>query len=285
MKKPDAALGSKKQIELSQNVTDVREHRILDASITIGGLQGRVFDLLEAIDETGSLVAASKQAGLSYKGAWDMIERAALLSPRPLIERNSGGGNDRGTRLTETGRGLLSIHRRLETKKRKIVRELNREFASDPILLQWYRGLILRSSTRNQWIGEIVEVKEGVVNAIVTVRLPSGAQILSHVSRSFQRELRWEKGTPVIAVVKAPMVHLLSDVGDYDLTAENQFEGVALAIHHDNITAEVIVSVPSGETIVTTLSVEGIGDLEIREGDNVTACFGADAVILAAVSV
>jgi molybdopterin-binding protein len=76
----------------------------------------------------------------------------------------------------------------------------------------------------------------------------------------------------------------LSDVGDYELTAENQFQGVVMAIHHDNVTAEVIVSIPSGETIVTTLSAEGIGQLGIREGGSVMVCFGADAVILAAVS-
>ena len=124
------------------------------------------------------MAAASKRAGLSYKGAWDIIERAALLSPRPLIERTAGGGSDRGTHLTETGRGLLSIHRRVEARRVKIVRELNREFASDPLLLQWYRGLILRSSTRNQWVGEILEVNEGIMNAVVTVRLPSGTQRL-----------------------------------------------------------------------------------------------------------
>ena len=266
----------------ASQISDLREYRILDATFSIGGLQGRLFELLSAIDETGSLVAASKRAGLSYKGAWDMIERAVLLSPRPLIERNPGGGNDRGTRLTETGQGLLSIHRRLEAKKSKMLRELNLEFASDPILLQWYRGLLLRSSTRNQWVGEVAAVKTGVVNAIVTVRLTSGAFIVAHVSRSFQKDLKLDAGTPVIAVVKAPMVHLLRDVGDYELTAENQFEGQVLEIHRDNVAAEVIISLPSGDSIVTTLSVEGIDQLDIREGDSVLACFDADAVILAA---
>ena len=50
MPKPDTAFRLKKQIATSASVTDVRERRILDASITIGGLQERNFDLLEAID-------------------------------------------------------------------------------------------------------------------------------------------------------------------------------------------------------------------------------------------
>lgn len=261
---------------------DLREPTIVDATFTIGGLQPRLFELLAAIDESGSLVAASKRAGLSYKGAWDMIERAALLSPRPLIDRNPGGGSERGTRLTETGMGLLAIHRRLDARKALILRELNREFAGDPLLLQWYRGLILRSSTRNQWIGEVVNVNEGIVNALVTLKLSSGTEIMAHVGRAFQKELKLEPGTPVIAVVKAPMVHLLMAADDFCLSAENQFEGVVRAIHRDDVAAEVIIGLTTGDAIVTTLSVEGIDQLDIHVGDPVTAAFDAEAVILAA---
>lgn len=261
---------------------DLLEPTIVDATFTIGGLQPRLFELLAAIDESGSLVAASKRAGLSYKGAWDMIERAALLSPRPLIDRNPGGGSERGTRLTETGMGLLAIHRRLDARKTIILRELNREFAGDPLLLQWYRGLILRSSTRNQWIGEVVNVNEGIVNAMVTLKLSTGTEIIAHVGRAFQKELKLESGTPVIAVVKAPMVHLLMDADDFCLSAENQFEGVVRAVHRDDVAAEVIIGLPTGDAIVTTLSVEGIDQLNIHVGDPVTAAFDAEAVILAA---
>lgn len=36
-----------------------------------------------------------------------MIERASGLSPRPLIERIVGGGSEKGTRLTETGKVVI----------------------------------------------------------------------------------------------------------------------------------------------------------------------------------
>jgi molybdate transport system regulatory protein len=255
---------------------------MLDAVLSIGGLPPRIFDLLTAIEATGSLVAASKQASLSYKGAWDMIERASLLSPRPLIERNPGGGSDRGTKLTETGAGLLAIYRTLQIRREEVVRTLHEEFSRDPILLQWHRGLILRSSTRNQWLGDVLSIKQGETSAIVTLQLSDGGQLMARVGQAFVKAIGLAPGNPVIAIVKAPMVHLQKAMGDYEMTAENRYEGRVKAIHSDEVTAEIIVGLPSGLQVVTSLSAHGVDVLGIETGDEVWVCFDADDVILAA---
>ena len=41
-----------------------------------GALDSRMICLLSAIDQSGSINQADKQVGLSYKDAWQMIERA-----------------------------------------------------------------------------------------------------------------------------------------------------------------------------------------------------------------
>jgi molybdate transport system regulatory protein len=259
----------------------LREFNILDATFSIGGLQNRLFQLLSAIDEAGSLVAASKKAGLSYKGAWDMIERASLLSPRPLIDRSPGGGADRGTRLTETGRALLEIHRRLEVRKKDLLKALNREFSLDPILLQWYHRLILKSSARNQWRAEVLSIKMGVIKSEVSVRLPDGAILIANLDRESTSQLQLEFGTHVIALVKASMVHLVTEAEDFLFSAENQFEGRVSEILQDAVTVEIFVDLPSGDRIVTTLSLTAFLDMGVEEGDRVTIFFDSEAVILA----
>jgi molybdate transport system regulatory protein len=259
----------------------LREFNILDATFSIGGLQNRLFQLLSAIDEAGSLVAASKKAGLSYKGAWDMIERASLLSPRPLIDRSPGGGTDRGTRLTETGRALLEIHRRLEVRKKDLLKALNREFSLDPILLQWYHRLILKSSARNQWRAEVLSIKMGVIKSEVSVRLPDGAILIANLDRESTSQLQLEFGTHVIALVKASMVHLVTEAEDFLFSAENQFEGRVSEILQDAVTVEIFVDLPSGDRIVTTLSLTAFLDMGVEEGDRVTIFFDSEAVILA----
>lgn len=267
--------------EPAELVSALREFKILDATFSIGGLQDRLFVLLSAIDDLGSLVAAAKQAGLSYKGAWDMIERASLLSPRPLIERNPGGGSDRGTRLTETGRGLLDIHRRLEVKKIGLLEELNRELSNDPILLQWYRRLILQSSARNQWRAEVLSIKTGVVRSEVAVRLPWGAVIIAIVSREMMNRMRLDFGTPVIALVKASMVHLISGAEGFEVSAENHFDGQISEIVKDQLSAEITVGLSSGDRVVTTVSAEESARMSVKEGERVTVFFDAEAVVLA----
>lgn len=258
-----------------------REPQVLDAKFSIGGLQDRLFDLLSAIETEGSLVAAAKTAGLSYKGAWDIIERASHLSPRPLIDRNPGGGSDRGTRLTVTGQKLLDIYRRLEQRKKSVLQELNRDLASDPILLQWYRGLILQSSARNQWRAEVFSLKLGVVRGEVTVRLPWGALIIASLTRESISRMALDFGTQVIVLIKAPMVHLTPGVSDFECSAENQFEGVISEIIRDEISTEIIVKLVSGDRVVTTLSADEYAEIGVEEGDKVTLFFDAEAIVLA----
>ncbi|MEY2681282.1 MAG: hypothetical protein RL661_1513, partial [Pseudomonadota bacterium] len=110
--------------------------RLIDAEFIIGGgLNAKVFNLLAAIEREGSIVHAAKAAGLSYRGAWDMIERASDLSPRPLIAKVIGGGEEKGTRLTETGQSLLAAYRRLQEEKVQFLDRLNAEFGHNPIIL------------------------------------------------------------------------------------------------------------------------------------------------------
>ena len=73
-----------------------------------GTLDSRIIGLLKAIDQSGSINQAAKQAGLSYKGAWQMIERANNLAPKVLITTATGGSKGGGTCLTGAGQSLLS---------------------------------------------------------------------------------------------------------------------------------------------------------------------------------
>lgn len=254
---------------------------MLDARFLIGGLPEKFFSLLSAIEEKGSLIAAAKRAGLSYKGAWDMLERAGQLSPRPLIESSAGGGKARGTRLTVTGRRLLEIHRALEIRKQALLRQLNEELASDPIVLQWYRRLILKSSTRNQWRAEVLSLKKGVVTQIVTLRLPGGAQLSASFPEESLTPMRLEHGTAVIAMVKAPMIHLVAQHCPLRFAAENQFDGRVVSAVLAGSDAEVRVLLETQDEVVSVLSLQEWAELEVQEGDPVRVMFDAEAVLLA----
>ena len=71
-------------------------------------------DLLELIDEKGSISAAGRQMGMSYKRAWMLVEAMNAAFRDPLVDSTRGGTNGGGARLTEAGETVLQHYRKLE---------------------------------------------------------------------------------------------------------------------------------------------------------------------------
>ena len=70
--------------------------------------------LLESIEQTGSILAAGKAMGMSYKRAWQLVETMNRLFREPVVERMRGGADRGGARLTETGMQALALYRRIQ---------------------------------------------------------------------------------------------------------------------------------------------------------------------------
>jgi molybdate transport system regulatory protein len=59
--------------------------------------------LLDHIRETGSIAAAGRQMGMSYKRAWMLAEEMNSAFAQPLVASVRGGPGGGGARLTEAG--------------------------------------------------------------------------------------------------------------------------------------------------------------------------------------
>ena len=68
-------------------------------------------ELLARIAETGSIAAAGRAMGMSYKRAWALVEEmnAAFRSPLVLSVRGGAGGGGAG--LSEDGQAVLAAYR------------------------------------------------------------------------------------------------------------------------------------------------------------------------------
>lgn len=71
-------------------------------------------DLLEAIDREGSISAAGRAMGLSYRRAWLLVDSMNRCWAERLVETRAGGGAGKGARLTDCGRSVLDAYRGLE---------------------------------------------------------------------------------------------------------------------------------------------------------------------------
>jgi molybdate transport system regulatory protein len=84
---------------------------VLGPDIAIG--PGKA-DLLEGVRDTGSIAAAGRRLGMSYRRAWYLIETMNRCFTAPLVEAARGGAHGGGARLTPLGAEILERYRRME---------------------------------------------------------------------------------------------------------------------------------------------------------------------------
>jgi molybdate transport system regulatory protein len=79
-------------------------------------------DLLQAIDETGSLAAAAARFAMSYKRGWSLVREMNAAFREPLVSTEKGGsGGGGGARLTPFGKTVLARYRRMEADADKVI--------------------------------------------------------------------------------------------------------------------------------------------------------------------
>lgn len=83
----------------------------LDPEIRIG--PGKI-RLLELVAEHGSISAAGRALGMSYRRAWLLLDELNHSFPEPVVDAARGGRSGGGAMLTATGERLVSAYRAIE---------------------------------------------------------------------------------------------------------------------------------------------------------------------------
>lgn len=71
-------------------------------------------DLLDAIAATGSISAAGRSMGLSYRRAWLLVDTMNRCFAAPLVRTAHGGSKGGGASLTLEGETVLALYRALQ---------------------------------------------------------------------------------------------------------------------------------------------------------------------------
>jgi molybdate transport repressor ModE-like protein len=91
-------------------------------------------ELLAQIEALGSISAAGRVMGVSYRLAWAWIEEMSVAAGQPLIRTATGGRGGGGAALTDLGRALLAAVRLLSVRlaefDERMTEDLARFFAS-----------------------------------------------------------------------------------------------------------------------------------------------------------
>lgn len=247
-----------------------------------GRLDARFFALLEAVERTGSINKAARTAGLSYRGAWLLLEAACNLANEPLLETATGGAGGGGTRLTAAAHGLLAAWRTLQDEHREFLRAQEARLAQLPALGGLLRRMSMKTTARNQFAGTVKAVEIGPVSASVTIALKSGDDITATMTSAAAQRLKLKKGKEAIALIKASAVVLVTDFAGWQLSARNQIAGTVSRIERGAVSSLVVLTLPGGAAITASVTNEGVQALDLKVGTPATAVFKAYSVMVAA---
>ena len=71
-------------------------------------------ELLERISKHGSISAAGKEMGMSYRRAWLLVDEVNHIFRERLVEAQMGGAGGGGARLTKLGRDVVAYYRDIQ---------------------------------------------------------------------------------------------------------------------------------------------------------------------------
>ncbi len=238
--------------------------------------------LLEVIGEKGSISAAAKEVGLSYKGAWDAVQALNNLFQQPLVAAQAGGRSGGAASVTPAGEALIAAFRRVETELSGIAGRLEDALGkSDEAFEQIAWSLSMKTSARNALRGTVSEVKPGAVNAEVILKVAEGVEIVSIITMDSVRDLGLEPGRGAIALIKSSFVILAAGHESLRISARNRLAGVVIRHEKGAVNDEVVLEIDAGKTITATITREGADELEIKVGAKAQALIKASHVILA----
>lgn len=238
--------------------------------------------ILEAIEEHGSIAAAAKAVGLSYKGAWDAVQALNNLFDQPLVATQAGGRHGGVASLTPRGSAVVRTFRTVEVELARLADALEQRMSAPAESLNsllW--GLGMKTSARNALRGLVERVKDGAVNAEVTLRIAEGVEITAVVTRESAGELGLVPGRQAIALIKSSFVILARGDSSLRTSARNQLAGEIVRREDGAVNSEISLAIDAGKTITATITRESAEALNLRVGDPVFALIKASHVILA----
>ncbi|MBF6617039.1 MAG: TOBE domain-containing protein [Candidimonas sp.] len=236
--------------------------------------------LLAAIDHEGSITAAAKRVGLSYKAAWDAVDTMNNLAGEPLVNRSTGGSRGGGATLTARARELINLYQVLSREHERFMAQLAAAGGPSSRNLELIQHMMIQTSARNKLPGTVDRVVHGAVNDEVILKVGDGSEIVASITSESASNLNLHPGKRALAFIKASSIIVGLGAGSMVLSARNQLPGRIVRITQGAVNAEVSIQLDSGPTIAAMVSRDGIADMKLAEHMEVYAIFKASSVML-----
>jgi len=237
-------------------------------------------DLLEVIDQVGSISRAAQRLDLSYRAAWDAVDAINNLSDKPVLIRAPGGEHGCGSYLTEHGREFVRLYRLLESGYQRLMTQLRAEVGDFNELHELLRSIAMKTSARNQFRGTVKAIRQASISAEVVLDIGDGLEIFANITNQAVEDLQLFPGREAIALIKASFIMLSTD-HNIRTSVRNRLSGVVSAVISGGANSEVKMRLPGGRTLTALITCKALQELDLADGSSCCALIKASHVLVA----
>lgn len=254
----------------------------LSLQLAGGAISPRRLDLLSAIGELGSISAAAKYVGMTYKAAWDAVDAMNNLAGIILIEAKHGGKGGGGAELTDAGQQLVRDINGIRQLQNRMLSLVAAEGADESLWqsLKTIRRMNMSSSARNTLSGVIESLETGAVNTVITIKLIGNDRLVATCTQESVQVMSLKPGDRVEAMIKASWVVLADGVDASSTTASNCLTGKVSRVTEGAVNAEVRLQLAGGNTLTAIVTMESLKALDIKPGRILAALINSSSIIV-----
>lgn len=138
----------------------------------------------------------------------------------------------------------------------------------------------MKISARNVFEGKISALFSGPVSAEVEITTAGSDKLVGTITQGSVASLGLAIGKPVVALIKASNVMVMTDAAGVKLSARNCLAGTVKKLVQGPVSAEVIIALPGGAEVFASITRDATTELGIKEGAPATAVIKASSVII-----
>ncbi len=135
-------------------------------------------------------------------------------------------------------------------------------------------------SARNVFAGTVSEIREGAVNAEVSLSVTGGDVIVATVTLDSLKTLALAVGKAATAFVKAPSIMIVTGDDSVRYSARNHLKGSVTELKTGAVNSEVVVKLAGGSEVKAIITNDAVTDLGLAVGSAASVLFKAGSVIL-----
>lgn len=240
------------------------------------GTTDKRIEVLRQIGQTGSISQAAREAGISYKAAWQAIDTLTNLTGVALVEKAVGGVGGGGAKLTKEGERLLQIAGALEMNRQKVLDQFDSKLI-DAVDAR-FSHLSIRTSMRNYLPCRVKDLKMSGQIVRVCLEVNDHLPVLvARITRTSAELLALKPGIQVVAMCKATAVKVFDEATSSGLSESNQFCGTVARTSEGSKEDEITMELMPGLQLVGFAP----ADRKMKLEDKAFASVDESAVVVA----